>query len=203
MRRLEEQGKVVISDSPPGPVAAGLAGLAIDLKRAWLEDRGLVSLALASDATRDFMAAVAGDAARPVGCHVSALTLDETPTSLQIGFLCKGHFALHVLVYALAHEKSRTGTLHLEELLRRAFKEGWQRIDLLAPKADYKMDWADGTVGMGDYAVPVTMKGRAFTRIYLGGLRRRLAEMAASGKHPWLASVISHARRLRRRESAT
>jgi CelD/BcsL family acetyltransferase involved in cellulose biosynthesis len=202
LRRLEEQGAVSIEVQATGRAAGELAAHAVDLNREWLDKRGLVSVALAKDATRDFMAAVAADLNRPVGCQVSALKLDGTPTSLQIGFKCKGHFALHVLVYALAHEKSRVGTLHLEALLRQCFAAGIARIDLLAPRADYKMDWADGTVVIEDFALPLTTKGTLYTRLYLGQLRRRLAAMAASGQHPWLARAVAMAGKLHRSAKA-
>ena len=51
---------------------------------------------------------------------------------------------------------------------------GLERIDLLAPKADYKVDWADGTVAVVDHAIGLSAKGRLFARVYLGFVRERL-----------------------------
>ena len=78
---------------------------------------------------------------------------------------------MHVIVYDLAHEKSGVGVLHLEHAIAEAYDQGLTAIDLLAPKADYKMDWADGTIAVIDHAVPVSAAGRIYAHVYLGFVR--------------------------------
>lgn len=193
MRRLEERGAVAVDRPAQGDAAARLAGMAIDMKRAWLKHRGIRSQALADARTRHFFRDVAGLAVHPVGCQVSAITSGGQPAALQISFACKGMLAIHVLVYALTFEKAGVGVLHIEEAIRQAFRDRVQRIDLLAPRDPYKTEWADGAVGVGDYAVPLTMTGRAYTRGYIELLRPRLAALlgARSGgrtRHPGQAA---------------
>ena len=72
-RRLEERGTVDIEACTQGARASELARIAIDLKRAWLSERGLVSAAFADNRIADFFADVAGGAVRPADCRVLAM----------------------------------------------------------------------------------------------------------------------------------
>ena len=45
---------------------------------------------------------------------------------------------------------------------------------MLAPKAEYKLDWADGTVAVVDHAIGLSTKGRVYARLYLGFVRQHL-----------------------------
>lgn len=174
LRRLMEQGPVGFQHYVEGAAATATAALGIRLKRDWLQNRGLLSPALADDRTLAFMAAVAGATSRPAGCRVAVLEVDSAAAAIQINFVCKGRLALHVIVYDLAYEKSGVGVLHIEEQIKNGYAEGYTCFDLLAPKADYKMDWADGTVGVADHALALSAKGRIYARVYLGFLRSKL-----------------------------
>jgi CelD/BcsL family acetyltransferase involved in cellulose biosynthesis len=174
MRRLEEAGAVEFKHLPEGREASQLAAKGIELKRAWLIDRGHVSPALADARMGRFMEAVALGGGPSAATRVSALASGGKEAGIQIGFTCKNTRALHVIVYDRAFEKMAAGVLHLEEAIRQGFAEGLTRIDLLAPKAEYKVDWADGCVGVTDHAIGMTVKGKAYARIYLGYLRARV-----------------------------
>jgi CelD/BcsL family acetyltransferase involved in cellulose biosynthesis len=101
------------------------------------------------------------------------LTLNDTPVGIQIGVFAKQRLSLHIIVYDLAYEKSGVGVLHLEHTIAEAYDQGLTAIDLLAPKAEYKMDWADGTVAVIDHAVPVSAIGKLYAHVYLGFVRER------------------------------
>src|SRR5581483_2328866 len=47
-------------------------------------------------------------------------------------------------------------------------------FDLLAPAYAYKLDWADGSVAVGDFAHGVTLAGRAYVGVYLARVRGAL-----------------------------
>lgn len=179
MRRLEEQGPVEVAQLRQGPDAGTHAVLALSLKKAWLASRKCISPALADPRTARFFQALAGDGERAAGTIVSLLRCNGTLAGAQIGFACKGRLLLHVIVYDLAFEKSGVGVLHLERTIADAYAAGLHTVDLLAPNDAYKMDWADGTVGVDDFALPLTLKGGAFAHLYLGHLRRRLKSLAA------------------------
>jgi CelD/BcsL family acetyltransferase involved in cellulose biosynthesis len=170
-RRLEEQGTVKYALLSGRPEAGPAARQAVEMKQSWLRDRGLLSPALADPRFAAFMADVAAAVDRNTGVQVSVLTLNDAPVGLQIGVIAKQRLSLHVIVYDLAHEKSGVGVLHLEHAIAEAYDQGVTAIDLLAPKADYKMDWADGVIAVIDHAVPVSAVGKVYAHLYLGFVR--------------------------------
>jgi len=170
-RRLEERGPVDIEVHTQGARASELARTAIDLKRAWLSERGLVSAAFADDRIGAFFADVAGGAVRPAGCRVLAMRCGEAPVALEIGLACKERAAIHVIAYDRAYEKAAAGALLMEESIRRSCEAGLATFDLLAPAAPYKADWADGAVGVCDFVAPLSLAGQVYGRLYFGFLR--------------------------------
>jgi CelD/BcsL family acetyltransferase involved in cellulose biosynthesis len=170
-RRLEEQGTVKYALLSRRPEAGPAARQAVEMKQSWLRDRGLLSPALADPRFAAFMADVAAAVDRTTGVQVSVLSLNDTPVGLQIGIIAKQRLSLHVIVYDLAHEKSGVGVLHLEHAIAEAYDQGLTAIDLLAPRADYKMDWADGAIAVVDHAIPVSAIGKVYAHLYLGFVR--------------------------------
>jgi CelD/BcsL family acetyltransferase involved in cellulose biosynthesis len=200
MRRLEETGKVCFRHLDQGTEATAFATQGIELKRRWLIDQGQVSPALADVRMQRFMALVASGGPRTPATRVSVLQSDDKAAAIQIGFTCKNTRILHVIVYDRAFEKTAAGVLNLEEAIRHGFTEGLARIDLLAPKAAYKMEWADGAVGIADHAIGLSITGKLYARVYLGMVRDRLkgaVERLPQGLRRWL--VAGHLRAAARR----
>lgn len=193
-RRLAERGAVALACHAEGAEAAALAVEAFRLKRAWLAERGIVSPALADQRTVRFFADVTRAETRPAGCHVLALTCAERPVALEIGLTCKGRSAIHIIAYDLDYEKTAAGALLMEDSIRRAAEQGVAVFDLLAPGDGYKLEWADASVAVSDWALPCSTAGRLYAALYLGhfrgalkrgldrlpvGVRRRLTRLIA------------------------
>ena len=173
LRRLTERGDVAFEQHSGSEEASKIAGYAILLKRAWLRSRDKISLAMADDRFLAFFSDLAGAKHDSLACKVLALRTVNEIGSLQIMLECKGQRFLHVAVYGSKFEKMGVGGLLLEYAVADCWKDGIQRLDLLAPRHEYKMEFADGTVAVDDYAIALTMGGRAYARGYLG-LRRKL-----------------------------
>lgn len=173
LRRLSERGAVAFEQHSGDPDAAHLADYAILLKRAWLRSRDRISLAMADDRFRAFFADVASGRHEGMGCKVLALRSMNEVAALQILLECKGQRFLHVAVYGSKFEKLGVGGLLLEHALSDCCGDRIQRLDLLAPKHEYKMEFADGTVVINDHALALTAGGRAYATAYLG-IRRQL-----------------------------
>lgn len=180
-RRFAERGETDFERCTGGTRARELAEIAITLKRAWLKERGLVSLALHNPRTAGFFADVAEGLTRPTGCQVSALTCGGEAAAIEITFRCKSRIVMHIIVFNLKYESAGAGALVLEDTIARACDSGRRTFDLLAPADAYKLDWADDSVGVDDWALPLTFKGRAYARLYLG-----LARSAAK----WLIGIL-------------
>jgi CelD/BcsL family acetyltransferase involved in cellulose biosynthesis len=152
------------------------------MKRAWLAEKGLVSPALADPRTLAFFRSVAADTTRETGTRVSALTVDGAIAAVEIAFRCRERMVIHIMAYDLAFEKAAVGVLLLEHLLAKSHEDGIGIYDLMAPGDGYKKEWADGAVVVCDYAVPLTLSGRAYVDGYLA--RARPALKAAFAKVP-------------------
>lgn len=188
-RRLADHGPLSLAAYDSGAMARDLVLHAIELKRAWLRDRGLVSTALRDERMTHFFADVAEAAVRPAGCHVLALLSDGRPTALEVGVRAKDRTATHIIVYDPEFEKHSPGTVLMEDSIRQAYDNGLGVFDLLAPGDGYKLDWADDAVGVSTFVAPLTPWGRAHAKLYLSvrsalkkllnslpiSLRRRLA----------------------------
>jgi CelD/BcsL family acetyltransferase involved in cellulose biosynthesis len=170
-RRLEERGPVALAWHTDGADAEALAAEAFTLKHRWLKQRGIVSPALADPRTARFFADVTRAETRPAGCHVLSLSCGGLPVALEIGVRCKGRSAIHVVTYDLDYEKTAAGALLMEDSIRRCFDDGMTVFDLLAPADGYKREWADDAVVVRDWAVPLSLLGRAYTALYLGLIR--------------------------------
>ncbi len=167
-RRFEERGAMAIERHEDGARARELTVRAIELKREWLKERGLVSPALADPRMTDFFAEVAEGKERPVGCQVHALTTDGEAAAIEIAIHCKDRTVMHIIVFNLKYEKAGAGVLLLEETIAKSFDGTRKVFDLLSPADGYKLDWADAVVGVSDWALPSSAKGWLYARVYLG-----------------------------------
>lgn len=170
LRRLEERGPIEIKVLSDGPAATDATRLAMTLKRGWLNTKGLVSRAFADTRVDDFFAGVTSGS-RPAGVGVSLLTSAGEGADANIAISCKGRRAIHILAYALKFEKVGVGNHHLEINLQRAFADGVEVYDFLAPRHEYKMEWADGAIAVNDHALALTLRGRAYADVYISIVR--------------------------------
>lgn len=179
-RRLQEAGDVQFRHVTDPDEAASIAKHAIVLKRAWLIEKSLASKTLSDDRVLEFFADVAAGHARDVGCEVHAAELDGKVIGAQLMFRCKRRLSIHIIVYDTDYHRTGIGTLQLADTIEKAIERDIDVIDLLAPKSDYKMEWANTTVAVDDYAAAHTLKGRLFLNIYMKRLR------------PALKSIVPH-----------
>ncbi len=72
------------------------------------------------------------------------------------------------------------GLLLTTESIKWAIERGYRTLDLLAPADEYKLRCAEGAVDGVDWAVPFSVRGAAFVRLYLGLLRPALKRQLAA-----------------------
>jgi CelD/BcsL family acetyltransferase involved in cellulose biosynthesis len=179
-RRLTEAGNVVFRQISDPDEAAATARKAIAMKREWLVAKSLASKTLSDDRVIEFFADVASGAEKHVGCEVHTAELDGRPIGAQLLFRCKNRLAMHIIVYDVAYSRTGIGLLQLADTIEKAFERDVEVIDLLAPKAGYKMEWANTTVAVEDYAASHTLKGKLFLDLYIKRMR------------PALKSIVPH-----------
>lgn len=171
-RRLAELGPVAFEHHAGNQTTADLAAQAVALKRDALDAKAAIALALADDRFQAFFADAAAGLGRPAGVTVMTLTSNGMPAALKILVENAHVCCLHVAVFDPGFEKCGAGALLLEQVIDRTIREGRQTLDLLPPRHEYKLDFADGVVQVHDYALAVSTAGWFYARGYLG-LRRR------------------------------
>jgi CelD/BcsL family acetyltransferase involved in cellulose biosynthesis len=170
-KRLAALGCVGYEQCSGGRRARDRAKRAIALKRAQLQESAIVSPAVTDPRMAAFFADAAEGRGRPAGLHVMSLASNGDLAAVNVFVGCKDRAALHIATYDLRFEKASVGALLLERTAAQVFADGFRTFDLLAPAEPYKLRWADGVVGVNDWAVPLSPKGWAFARLYLAAVR--------------------------------
>ena len=147
-----------------GEEARQLVAQTISVKRDWLKARGLASRAFSDQRFDAFFSDVASSKARPCGCLVSVITSNSKPVAYDVGFQTGSNYVAHIGAYDHEFERFSPGSLLTEDLLRGSYDLGIKTYDLMAPRADYKMSWADDCVAMCDYAYPCNTLGYLYAR---------------------------------------
>jgi CelD/BcsL family acetyltransferase involved in cellulose biosynthesis len=178
-RRLDEQAGISFKRYKGGAEARALAVTALDLKSKWLQDRGLVSHAIADARMARFFADAAEGRDKSTNCIVATLECHGEPAALEVSFICKGRLAMHVIVFNLKYEKSGAGVLLLEQSIRDGYVDGLEIYDMLAPGDNYKLDWSDATIEVLDWVKPLSAAGSVYARFYLGYRSRAKAAIQA------------------------
>ncbi len=174
LRRMEKLGPIAVLRWTEGPDAIEPAARAIETKRAWLRERGLVSPAVADDRFRIFFETAAASVERPAGIEIAELTCNGTTAAMEITVSCRDRMAVHVLAYDKTFKECGPGNQLIEQQFARAHANGFKTYDLLAPGGGYKAEWADGSVAVLDYAAGFTLAGAAYTRLWLSHIRPAL-----------------------------
>lgn len=190
--RLAKLGPVSFARHDHGSQARQLAVGAIEMKRAQLKDRALISPAFADQRMTRFFGDAADGLGRPSGCTAIALESNGERAAIDVLVGCKDRVATHILAHNSKFERESVGVHLLEHAIARSFAEGYRTFDLLAPADDYKMHWADGVVGVTDWAIPVSVKGWAFTRLYLM-LGRPMLKSVVNALPPALRRLVASA----------
>ena len=131
----------------------------MELKQAWLKSRGQLSAALNVDVIGDHLISLARGPSS--GCAVFSVTCDDRIVGDQLGFHHEGRLELYLIVVCdLEFEKSRVGSLHLEDTFGEVSDRGFAGVDRLAPDAVYERESTDVIMGVRDYAKPCSLVGR-------------------------------------------
>ncbi len=171
-RRMEEIGEISYQFLNASPEAGRVATEAIEMKRYWLKQRGLVSRAYADERLEAFFAAAFASRNRPVSSRVTRWCVSGQPAAIELGLEHKGHYIAHIGVYHPKYERHSPGTLQMEDTLRDCIARGVKVFDLLAPADRYKMQWCNQTMPVYDFAVPTSVLGQLHMMLYIKMLRQ-------------------------------
>ncbi len=166
-RRLQEDGPLRFDHFGPSPEAATLVRMALRFKRDWARHRGILAPFLCDPRFERFFVEAAEVKGGVPGLRVSALRRGSETLGIEISVLCNGHLFGHVLAPNPEYFSFGIGGVLAEMTILNALDRRYTAVDLLAPADSYKLEWATGSVGVGDYVVPLSTAGRLYARLWL------------------------------------
>ncbi len=174
LRRLQGEGEVTFAACGASPQGRDLARTAIRHKKDWVRNHGVIAPALMDPRFENFFADVADGQTHPVPMRVAAVECNGTPVGIELSFACGDRLFGHVISHHPDFEKKGAGSVLAEYAVKAAHEGGYAIYDLLAPADPYKSEWADGHMGVRDWAAPLSLAGILYTRLWLCGLRPRV-----------------------------
>jgi CelD/BcsL family acetyltransferase involved in cellulose biosynthesis len=188
--RLERSGPVEHAVAANRIETLGVIGRTVLGRAQRLEDQGLTSRAFQDQNFLDFCLSLVGS---DLELLAMSLTHNGAPIAEQWGFVHGGRYYAFVASRDFTMGEESPGKLHLKNVIETGFARGLSTVDLLVPVMPYKLTWASGVTEVQDYAVPVSLKGRA--RVHLWDqMLRPLAKSAylalPQGVRTWLMAVL-------------
>ncbi len=175
-RRFEDMGQVETTVLHEGDEACAMTRKILTMKMRWLAEKSLVSQALQDPRTHSFFIDISNDASRPTGCRLTLMTCDDQLIAGDINFVSKHRAAAHIISYELDYEKWGPGHLMTLSNLEHCKQDAIEIFDFMGPDAQFKRDWADDAIEVNDWAVPLSIKGTLWCKVYLGFARDRLKQ---------------------------
>lgn len=186
-RLLAELGPVTFEIIERPQEQGELLAEAFALKREWLKDKSMVSAGYAHQASEGCLARLAQ------GGHlfVARLRVGGDTAAIEIGMIRNRQYWSLVQSYDLRFSRHAPGRLLFWHLLDACPRLSIDVFDFLAPAHKHKLEWSNEQIGIRDYLMPVSMKGRAavsylsnikpgLRRVYIrlpSGLRRHAARL--------------------------
>ena len=167
LARLGEHGAVAFARHGCGAAAGDFVTEAVRLKYKWLTARGVVAPVLQDSRFGSFLRDVAVCGGTPA-VRVSAVCCDGAAAAIEVSLECKRHRVAYLISYDVELAHYGVGIVVAEDSIRTAHEGGLDRFDLLTPADAYKMEWADGSIEVHDWAIPLSFAGRIYARVWLG-----------------------------------
>ena len=141
-----------------------------------LREQGLTSRAFRDGGFAEFCRSlVAREDIRVLGF---SLTHGGRPLAEQWGFEHGGRYYAYVASRDFSHSDESPGKLQLGEVLQACAKRGLKGCDLGVPAMPYKLTFATETIGLRDYALPLTPRGWVMACLWDVWLRPILKRLA-------------------------
>ncbi len=158
-KRLADHGQVQVQN-PEAAVDVVHAVDALMEQKARSFSRMGVADVFAPPGRREFFRVLATDPRSRHLVHVSHLDVDAAIMAVNFGLAFRGRY-YHLLASHDDGELSRfgAGTVHLQDLLRRANELGFREFDFTIGDEPYKREWCDTEIALFDHVASVTLRG--------------------------------------------
>ncbi len=188
--RLEREAPVRHEIARSGELMSEVVARVYEGREAWLERLGITSRAFQNADFEAFLKRFA-NADIDTGVETIAMSLKhgETAISDQWGFVYRGRYYAFMANWNPDYEAASPGRLHLGEVIRTCFDEGFSTADFMIPASSYKLTWTEHMTPVRDFALPLSLKGRIYTRLWLDTVRP-LAKRAFFAMPAGLRSLV-------------
>jgi CelD/BcsL family acetyltransferase involved in cellulose biosynthesis len=157
-RRLTEQGELKF-DIIRGPAMNNVLREAIELKRAWLIERGLQSVILEKAQWENVLFALVGANCGQTEMMAARLTVGGLTAAIEIGFADRTTWFAYIGALAPKFAKSGPGHVLMEKLVDWCRESRLTTYDLLPPVQPYKQALTARAVQVTDYAIALRITG--------------------------------------------
>lgn len=170
--RLERDAPVVHETARRGELMQQVVDRAYEGREAWLERLGITSRAFRDDDFEAFLKRCADDTkAQGVDTIAMSLKHGDTVISDQWGFVYRGRYYAFMATWNLEYEACSPGRLHLGEVIKACFDEGFGTADFMIPASSYKLTWTADAAPVQDYVLGISVKGKLYTKLWLDLMR--------------------------------
>ncbi len=171
--RLRKLGNVRTTIDDPALSPDEALTNTLKFKRDWINEHGLKPSPLVSRSgeafLREYFRLCEADAELRIS--ISTLLLDERLIALGIGFQFKRRHYDYLGAFDPAYRNTGCGRLQMELCIRHCFDDDVDVFDLLTPDTDSKRRWTEDIEPVGQYFVPLTVRGRLYGGLYLRRVR--------------------------------
>ncbi len=159
-----------------------LVGIALDMKRVWLTEKGLHSTALSDDLALQFLSRLSGQEARdgmpPQGACAHVLTVDDVPVGVEIGMVLGRHYYSYLGAFDWQWRNCSPGVVQMEKTQQWALENHIEKFDLMGDPAAYKSHWSNATQPLKSVIVPTSARGFIYAAVWRARLRPALKQLA-------------------------
>lgn len=170
--RLERDGEVTHRLSRKGALMEEVVDRTFAGREAWLERMGITSRAFRDDDFKAFLDRFSNPAtAKGVDTVAMSLKQGDKPVSDQWGFVYRGRYYAFMATWNPEFEAVSPGRVHLGEVIKTCFEEGFETADFMIPASSYKLTWTDHVAPVSDYVLALSKRGKVYTGLWLNLIR--------------------------------
>ncbi|MEZ5933585.1 MAG: GNAT family N-acetyltransferase [Alphaproteobacteria bacterium] len=148
---------------------------ATDGRAAWMQAEGKTSPAFRDDLFAALLAALPSTEPS-LGLIGFRLKAEERVIAVQWGFLHRNCYYAYLSARDRGFDQYSAGRIHLGMIIEACAKRGIERIEMMSPPSEYKLQWTKSLTRIDDVMLPLTQAGRLYRTLWHSGLREALKQ---------------------------
>ncbi len=172
---LREFGKISMEVQRPGhPEYADLVRKAVVEKENWVKRTGRISAGLRMGDHAVFLSAVPIAADGIDGPLLFVMKAGTLPFAFEVGFIQHGHYYRYLGSFDWTYRDASPGKVQIDSTIAWLVENEGKVFDLMGNPTDYKKRLSNVELELRSFSIPLTLKGRAYTQMWVRFIRPRL-----------------------------